>query len=79
MRDTIRIPKTATDVVMHSKDNNGEERLVLPVTRYKNILNAPRMVTNLNITITSPFVIYAESAEELSTDEIKELISGINY
>lgn len=79
MRDTIRIPKTATDVVMHSKDNNGEERLVLPVTRYKNILNAPRMVTDLDITITSPFVIYAESAEELSTDEIKELISGINY
>lgn len=79
MRDTIRIPKTATDVVMHSKDNNGEERLVLPVTRYKNILNAPRMVTDLDITITSPFVIYAESAEELSTDEIKELISGITY
>jgi hypothetical protein len=79
MRDTIRIPKTATDVVMHSKDNNGEERLVLPVTRYKNILNAPRMVTDLDTTITSPFVIYAESAEELSTDEIKELISGITY
>lgn len=79
MRDTIRIPKTATDVVMHSKDKNGEERLVLPVTRYKNILNAPRMVTDLDITITSPFVIYAESAEELSTDEIKELISGITY
>jgi hypothetical protein len=79
MRDTIRIPKTATDVIMHSKDNNGEERLVLPVTRYKNILNAPRMVTDLDTTITSPFVIYAESAEELSTDEIKELISGITY
>ena len=72
-----KIPSVVFDVLMHTHDAQHNEIVVLPFTRYKNIFNAPKVVTGANEVLSAPFALYAEDDEELTLTEIRELCGGL--
>lgn len=77
MQYETMIPKSVTDVILHDKDKDNVERVILPVTRYKNILNAPRLVYDTNSIAGSPFSLYVSESESVSLADLKELIPNL--
>ena len=39
-----KLPKTVADTLLHVKDTNMTEKIMLPITRYRNVLNAPGVI-----------------------------------
>lgn len=72
-----KIPASITDGLVHVKDSDRTERVILPFTRYANVLNAPRVVTGANEVKGAPFALYITETEELSISEIRQLCGGI--
>ena len=72
-----KIPASVSDTLLHEKDSDRTERIILPITRYKNVLNAPSVVSNVNSVKGAPFVLYTTETETLSTAELRKLIDGI--
>jgi hypothetical protein len=72
-----KIPVSVTDLLMHQKDTDMTERVVLPITRYKNVLNAPQLVNNPYSVKGAPFLLYATETETLDTSEIRKYINGL--
>ena len=64
------------DTLLHDKDSDKTERIILPITRYDNVLNAPRVIDNIDTANGAPFLLLATDIEMLSSEEINELISG---
>ena len=71
------LPASVTDTLLHEKDSDRTERVILPITRYKNVLSAPQVVTNGNSVKGAPFVLLATDTEKLSTSELRKLAGGI--
>lgn len=72
-----KIPASVSDTLLHEKDSDRTERVILPITRYKNVLNAPTVVTNPSSVKGAPFVIYTTGEETLNTAQIRKLTEGI--
>ena len=72
-----KLPASVSDVLLHEKDSDRSERVIMPITRYKNVLNAPNVVTTPNAIKGAPFVLLATETEVLSTAELRSLISDI--
>lgn len=72
-----KIPASVSDTLLHEKSSDKTERVILPITRYNNVLNAPKVVTNVDSVKGAPFVLYATESETLSTVEIRKLVNGI--
>lgn len=72
-----KLPASVTDTLLHMKDSDSTEEIVLPITRYKNILNAPRVVNNIHSLKGAPFILYKTDSETLSTTEIRKLVNSI--
>ena len=72
-----KIAASISDTLLHVKDSDLTEKVVMPITRYKNVLNAPRVVTNKNSVKGAPFLFYETDSEELTTAEIRKLANGI--
>ncbi len=71
------IPKFVVDLLLHVKDMNGKESVILPITRYENVMNAPKVVTK-NSPLTDmtghPFVLMKTDTCTLSTEEIRRIV-----
>ena len=72
-----KLPASVSDVLLHDKDSDRSERVIMPITRYKNVLNAPNVVTAANAVKGAPFVLLATESEVLSTAELRSLITDI--
>lgn len=66
-----------SDVLLHLKDDDKNEHIILPVTRYENILNAPNVVYTAESKPGAPFHILATETETLSANEIREICGPI--
>ena len=77
MSNTNFLPTSVSDTLLHEKDSDRTERVILPITRYKNVLNAPQVVTNGNAVKGAPFVLLVTETETLSTSELRKLAGGI--
>ena len=72
-----KIPASVSDTLLHDKISDQEEKVILPITRYRNVLNAPKVVTTPNAAKGTPFALYATETETLSTSDLRKLIDGI--
>ena len=71
------IPAAVSDVLLHEKDTDRTEKVVMPITRYKNVLNAPNIVTTANDVKGAPFVLLETDTETLSIEQIRALSGNI--
>lgn len=62
------------DVVLHHKDERGIERIIFPVTRYNDILNAPKLVDDVSTSIGAPFLLYQTDTVTISEDTIDKFL-----
>lgn len=72
-----KIPSSVSDNLLHVKDTDGTEKVILPVTRYKNVMNAPKIVNNPYSTEGAPFSLYITGEEQLDVEELRRLINGL--
>ena len=73
----IRLPASVSDTLLHAKDSDSTERVMLPITRYKNVLNGPSVVDNPYSVKGAPFLLYQVAEEELPLEEVRQLVSGL--
>lgn len=76
MADTSTQAKTynVADQLIHGKSDNGEEVILLPITRYDNVMGAPRVVSSYEDYIPAPFFFLKTDEVDLSADEINTLV-----
>ena len=72
-----KIPAAVSDVLLHDKTSDRTEKVILPITRYKNVLNAPGVVTAENCIKGAPFVLLQTGTDVLSTAELRKLAGEI--
>lgn len=73
----IAIPYSVSDVLLHTKEKADSERVILPITRYKNIMNAPRLVSSSNAAKGAPFVLFETDQEVLSIEELRTIAPDV--
>lgn len=77
------IPNEVSDILLHLKEENeigatGEE-IVLPFTRYDNVLNRPRVVSDTSeVANGAPFNLLVLAEEEMSDAEINALYNMVD-
>lgn len=71
------IPASVTDVLLHQKDTDRTERVMMPITRYDNVLSAPTVVQNGEDTMGAPFLLLETDEEVLSVAQIRTLCGGV--
>jgi hypothetical protein len=78
MNKRIRyIPDGVTDILMHGKDSDRTERVLMPITRYDNILSSPTVVTEEIETHGAPFHLLEVETVEMTEEEIRKLCGHI--
>ena len=71
------IPASVTDVLLHEKNSDKTERVIMPITRYQNVLSAPNVVTSTTSVKGAPFVLLVTDSETLTTAELRKLSTDI--
>lgn len=71
-----KIPMTVSDTLLHVKDSDTTESVILPITRYDNVMNSPRVVTD-GSNIGAPFVLLKTDEEYITLEELRKLCGGI--
>lgn len=69
--------KGYSDILMHSKevvDGISEERIVFPVTRYDNVLNAPHVSDDPKLSENSEFILLTSEEPLMDSEEVYRLI-----
>ena len=77
MADKKVIPASVTDTLLHTKVSENEERVILPFTRYANVMNAPRVVKDGKDALGAPYAFLETDTETLTTEQIRSLCGGI--
>lgn len=72
-----KIPASVSDVLLHDKNTDRTERVIMPITRYKNVLNAPALVTSAQSLKGAPFLLLQTGTDTLSTAELRKLVGDI--
>lgn len=72
-----KIPASVSDVLLHNKVNDRTEQVVLPITRYNNVLNAPKVTKDSSNVNGAPFTLLTTGTEVLNTSELRKLVPGI--
>lgn len=72
-----KIPTAVSDTLLHEQDSDRTERVILPITRYRNVLNAPTLVTDGNAVKGAPFLLLAMDSETIDTSQLRELVGTI--
>lgn len=66
----------ASDILLHSKDSDRTERVIFPITRYDNIIAAPRFL-NLGMDIgdshSAPFALLQTDTVSIDESELEAL------
>lgn len=68
---------SVSDTLLHSKDGNSEERIILPITRYGNIFSAPNFITDLEDTCGAPFSLLKVESVEVDNEVIVSMLGGV--
>jgi hypothetical protein len=73
------LPLSASDILLHQKDSSESERIVFPVTRYKDVLNSPSVVSDSDEIFGAPFHLLEieDEEEEMTVSEIRKLLGLI--
>ena len=71
------IPNNVSVTLLHTKDADKEERVVLPVTLYSAVMSSPSVVKSPDDTPRAPFHLYAMEQEEMSLKDIRKLCGPI--
>lgn len=69
-----KIPASVSDVLLHNRDSDRTEKVILPVTRYKNVMNAPKVINDISSSNGAPFTLLATETEVLDTAQLRKLI-----
>lgn len=79
LNDMKVLPLSGSDILMHQKDTNETERIVFPITRYRNLLSAPSVVTDSDEIYGAPFHLLEmeDEEEEMTVSEIRKLVGLI--
>ena len=72
-----KLPKTVAETLRHVKDTDLTEKIMMPITRYRNILNAPNVIKNPTDVSGAPFVLLEQSSEIISVDKIRKMCGSI--
>ncbi len=72
------VPSAVTDILMHGKDSDSIERVLMPITRYGAVLNAPKLVTEEIETNGAPFHLLVTDTITMTDDEIRK-ITGARF
>lgn len=72
-----KIPASVSDVLLHDKNTDRTERVIMPITRYKNVLNAPALVKSAQSLKGAPFLLLQTGTETLSTADLRNLVGDI--
>nr|DAN38516.1 MAG TPA: hypothetical protein [Caudoviricetes sp.] len=72
-----KLPKTVADTLLHVKDTDLTEKIMMPITRYRNVLNAPNVIKNPTDVAGAPFVLLEQSSEIVSVDKIRKMCGAI--
>jgi hypothetical protein len=72
------VPSAVTDILIHGKDSDAVERVLLPITRYGAVMNAPNLVTEEIETNGAPFHLLVTDTIILTDDEIRK-ITGARF
>lgn len=72
-----KLPKTVADTLLHVKDTDLTEKIMMPITRYSNVLNAPNVIKNPTDVAGAPFVLLEQSSEIVSVDKIRKMCGVI--
>ena len=70
----VKIPATVSDVLLHNRDSDRTENVILPITRYNNVMNAPKLINDTSATNGAPFTLLATETETLSAAQLRKLI-----
>ena len=62
------LPMSVSDTLLHDKDSDRTERVILPITRYVNVLNSPKVEEILG----APFSLIATDTETLTVSDIRK-------
>lgn len=65
----------ASDVILRHKDDHNAESIIFPVTRYANIMNSPKMISNISDAKNAPFVLLQTDSIQLTNNEINSLFN----
>ena len=71
------VPVIVSDVLMHDKDTDRTERVVLPFTRYRNVMNAPNVITTDIEIDGAPFHLLRTGKVSLTEEEIIDMCGDI--
>jgi hypothetical protein len=71
------LPSRVDDTLLHLKNNDREEIVILPITRYANVMSAPGVVGDSDEIPGAPFHLLALGTEEMSVEEIRKYCGGI--
>jgi hypothetical protein len=72
------VPSAVTDILIHGKDSDAVERVLLPITRYGAVMNAPNLVTEEIETNGAPFHLLVTDTIIFTDDEIRK-ITGARF
>jgi len=67
----------ASDTLLHAKDPDGTERIIFPITRYNDVMHAPKVTSDLNSSHDAPFLLLKENSVEIDEEELHELCNSL--
>lgn len=65
----------ASDVVLRHKDTHNTESIIFPITRYANIINSPKVVSNISDAKNAPYILLQTDSIQLTNNEINSLFN----
>lgn len=71
------LPTSVQDTILHAKTDDKNEEIVMPVTRYDNVLNAPHLVETAEAHPGAPFHVLVTDEDTLTASEIRDIAGGI--
>lgn len=73
----MSVPQRLTDVFLHDRDSDRTESIIFPITRYRNVLNAPNIVERIDECPGAPFLLCKTGTVELTEEKIKKLCPSL--
>ena len=71
---------TVTNDLLHVKVSEDTETIILPITNYSNVMNAPRISTLPELKIAGqPYSFSVSSLEEVTIEELSKIGADIIY
>ncbi len=70
-------PASATNILLHGKLNADKEKVALPYTTYQNVMNAPKVLSDVGENIGAPFHLLATDTVKCTDDYIIDLCGHI--